>query len=131
MAIFKTRWFDRWARKQGLTVDCLCAAVVEMSAGQYEAALGGGLLKKRIARLGQGKRGGFRALVATNRNDRWIFVFGFSKNVRGNISVVEETALKLLAEHLLALTALGLEQAQSDGELMELHCDEKGEFTDS
>jgi hypothetical protein len=66
MAIYKTRWFERWARKQGLTTPSLCAAVSEMKAGLYEADLGGGLLKKRVARPGQGKRGGFRILVATN-----------------------------------------------------------------
>jgi len=70
MAIYKTRWFDRWARRQGLTTQTLCAAVREMAAGLYYADLGGGLLKKRVARPGQGKSGGFRTLVATNRGNR-------------------------------------------------------------
>ena len=55
LAIYKTRWFDRWARKQNLSTRSLCEAVREMEAGLYEADLGGGLLKKRIARPGQGK----------------------------------------------------------------------------
>jgi hypothetical protein len=78
MRIYKTRWFDRWARKQGLNNLSLCLAVQEMMEGLYEADLGGGLVKKRVARTGQGKSGGFRTLVATNRGDRWIFVFGFA-----------------------------------------------------
>jgi hypothetical protein len=41
MAIYKTRWFDRWARKQGLSQLSLCVAVQEMAAGLYEADLGG------------------------------------------------------------------------------------------
>ncbi|MDZ4759806.1 MAG: type II toxin-antitoxin system RelE/ParE family toxin, partial [Alphaproteobacteria bacterium] len=41
-----------------------------------EVDLGGGLLKKRIARPGQGKSGGFRTLVATNKGSKWFFVFG-------------------------------------------------------
>jgi hypothetical protein len=49
-----------------------------MTEGLYEADLGGGLVKKRVARTGQGKSGGFRTLVATNRGDLWIFVFGFA-----------------------------------------------------
>jgi hypothetical protein len=69
MVVYKTRWFDRWARKQGLTTPNLCAAVREMTAGLYDADLGGGLLKKRIARPGQGKRGGFRTLVATKQGN--------------------------------------------------------------
>ena len=85
MAIYKTRWFDRWARKQGLDAAVLKQAVQEMTVGLYEADLGGGLLKKRIARSGQGKSGGFRTLVATNKGNRWVFVFGFPKNERSNI----------------------------------------------
>ena len=30
MAIYKTRWFDRWARKQNLNTRALCEAVREM-----------------------------------------------------------------------------------------------------
>ncbi len=120
MAIYKTRWFDRWACKQGLTTPQLCDAVREMQAGLYEADLGGGLLKKRIARSGQGKSGGFRTLVATNKGNRWIFVFGFPKSERGNIDKDEAEALKKLAEHLLSLTPSALDQAQRAGELMEV-----------
>ena len=131
MAIYKTRWFDRWARKQGVGNLALCAAVREMTDGLYEADLGGGLLKKRIARAGQGKSGGFRTLVATNKGSRWIFVYGFPKNARSNIDKYEEEALKTLAAHLLSLTATGLGTAQSAGELMEVDCDAKNEVSDS
>lgn len=129
MVIFKTRWFDRWARKQGLTTSSLCTAVREMTAGLYEADLGGGLLKKRIARPGQGKSGGFRTLVATNKGTRWIFVFGFPKNERSNIDKDEEEALKKLAAHLLSLTAQALGKAQREGEMMEVDCDAQDEIT--
>ena len=123
MIVYKTRWFGRWANKQGLTSPSLCAAVREMTEGLYDADLGNGLLKKRIARPGQGKRGGFRTLVATNKGNRWIFLFGFPKNERSNIDKDEEVALKLLAVHLLSLTAQALDQAQHAGELMEVNCD--------
>jgi hypothetical protein len=123
MAIYKTRWFDRWARKQNLSTPALCEAVREMTAGLYEADLGAGLVKKRVARAGQGKRGGFRTLVATNKGSRWVFVFGFSKNERGNIDKDEEEALKKLAAHLLSLTAPAIVKAVQAGELMEVDCD--------
>lgn len=122
MAIYKNRWFDRWARKEALTTRSLCDAVREMAAGLYEADLGGGLLKKRIARPGQGKRGGFRTLVATNKGNRWIFVYGFPKNERSNIDKDEEEALKKLAAHLLSLTTQALGKAQRAGELIEVDC---------
>jgi hypothetical protein len=131
MAIYKTRWFDRWARKQNLSARTLCEAVREMQAGLFEADLGGGLLKKRIARRGQGKSGGFRTLVATNKGNRWFFVFGFPKNVRSNIDEDEEDALKKLAAHLLPLTPAALGTAQRAGELMKVNCDAQDQISDS
>ena len=125
MRIYKTRWFNRWTRKQGLNNLSLCLAVREMMEGLYEVDLGGGLVKKRIARTGQGKSGGFRTLVATNRGDRWIFVFGFAKSDRGNINKQEEEALKKLSNHLLALSVEDLAMAQRNDELIEVICNEE------
>ena len=131
MKIYKSKWFDRWARKQGLTSAVLCVAVREMVAGLFDADLGGGLLKKRIGRPGQGKSGGFRTLVATNKGNRWIFVFGFPKSARGNIDEDEDEALKKLATHLLSLTAQAMGKAQQAGELIEVDCDEKNQVGNS
>jgi hypothetical protein len=130
MAVYSTRWFNRWAHKQGLTIPSLCAAVREMTEGLYDADLGGGLFKKRIARTGRGKSGGFRTLVATNKGNRWVFVFGFPKNERSNIDKDETEALKKLAAHLLSLTPQALAKAQSAGELMEVDCDAKDQISD-
>lgn len=55
--VFKTRAFIRTMRKSGLTDGVLCAAVQEMIRGLVDADLGGGVLKKRIALAGRGKRG--------------------------------------------------------------------------
>ena len=125
MAVYKTQWFERWARKEGLAMSSLCAAVQEMTAGLIDADLGGGLVKKRIGRPGQGKSGGYRTLVATNKGNRWVFVFGFPKNARSNIDKDEAEALKKLAAHLLSLTPQALGKAVSAGELMEVDCDAK------
>ena len=102
-----------------------------MAAGLFEADLGGGVLKKRIARAGQGKSGGFRTLVATNRDDRWVFVFGFSKNVRANVDKDEQEALKKLAEHLLGLTDAAMRRAETAGELIKVQSDAKDEVSNS
>jgi hypothetical protein len=123
MSVYRTRAFSRWARKQKLSDAALCEAVHEMRHGLYDADLGGGLLKKRIARPGQGKRGGFRTVVATNRGDRWFFLYGFAKNERANIDEVEETSLKELAETLLTNSPMSLADAEDKGELTEVKCD--------
>ena len=123
--IYKTKVFDRWANEQGLTDQSLCQAVKEMNAGLIDADLGGGLYKKRVARTGQGKSGGFRTLVATNRGDRWIFVFGFAKNERDNINKKEQESLKVLANQLLALSKQDLLRMQSKFKLIEVNCHDK------
>lgn len=64
----------------------LCAAVSEMAQGLIDADLGGTLVKKRVALPGRGKSGGARTLVATNKGNRWFFLFGFEKNERGNVT---------------------------------------------
>lgn len=123
MAIYKTRWFKRWAKKNSVDASMLCKAVREMRGGLYDADLGGGLLKKRVARPGEGKSGSYRTLVATNKGDRWIFVFGFPKSARSNIDRDEEVALKKLADQLLGLSTQGIATAVAADELEEVNCD--------
>ena len=123
--VFKTRYFCRWMRKTELTVDALCAAVSEMARGLIDADLGGGIVKKRVGLAGRGKRGGARTLVATNKGNRWFFVFGFEKNARANISNEEKEALQDLAQDLLARGTKELDSAVEDGSLEEICHDRK------
>jgi hypothetical protein len=117
---FKTRHFQRWMRKTELSDALLLEAVTEMVAGLIDADLGGGVVKKRIGLAGRGKRGGARTLVATNKGNRWFFVFGFEKNERDNINNEELEGLQELASSLLALTASRLDAAVTNGTLQEI-----------
>jgi hypothetical protein len=83
--VFKTRHFARWMRKSELTDAVLCSAIAEMALGLIDADLGGGVFKKRVAMPGRGKSASARTLVATNKGNRWFFVFGFEKSERANI----------------------------------------------
>ena len=125
MNIYKTRVFDRWANDEGLTNTSLCNAVNEMQNGLFDADLGGGLFKKRIAKQGQGKSGGFRTLLASNKDDKWFFMFGFQKNQRSNIDKDEKEALKKLATELLSYTNDDLNKAITAKALTEVICHEK------
>lgn len=118
--VFKTRHFARWMRKTELTDVALCVAVREMSLGLVDADLGGGLVKKRVGVAGRSKRGGARTLVATNKNNRWFFVFGFEKTERANIDADELEALQELAAELLVRTQEELEIALAGGALKEI-----------
>jgi hypothetical protein len=88
--------------------------------GLVDADLGRGVVKKRVAVGGRGKSGGVRTLVATNKGDRWFFVFGFAKNARANISDPELEALQSLASDLLQLTKSQLKEAVGNGSLQEI-----------
>ena len=125
MEIYKTRVFHRWANDEGLTDTAICDAVKEMQKGLFDADLGGELFKKRIAKQGKGKSGGFRTLLATNRGDKWFFIFGFQKNERSNIDKDEKEALKKLASQLLSYNNELLNKAIKAKELIEVICNEK------
>lgn len=118
--VFKTRYFSRWMRKTELTDSALCGAVAEMSQGLIDADLGSGVVKKRIGLAGRGKRGGARTLVATNKGNRWFFVYGFEKNDRANIADDELQALQDIAGELLGRTGRQLDTAVEDGSLQEI-----------
>lgn len=118
--IFRTRHFTRRMRKIGLTDAALRAAVDEMARGLIDADLGGGVVKKRVALPGRGKRGSTRTIVATNKGNRWFFVYGYEKNEQANISAADLEAVQKLATDLLRLTGAQLDQAVECGELQEI-----------
>ena len=118
--VFKTRHFARLMRKAGLSDLLLCNAVSEMAIGLIDADLGGGVFKKRVPLPGRGKRGSTRTLVATNKRDRWFFVFGFAKSERDNVSDAELEALKAIARDLLRLTPAELDMHLGGGALQEI-----------
>jgi len=123
--VFKTRYFSRWFRKIGLSDVALCHAVEKMEQGLIDANLGGGVVKKRLALPGRGKRGGARTLVATNKGDRWFFLFGFEKNERANITAEELEGLRVITRQLLGMTSEQLDEAVRDGSLQEICHDQE------
>lgn len=120
MRIYKTRQFDKWASKEGLTDALLKAAVAEIENGLIDADLGGNVIKKRVALAGRGKSGGARTLLAYRMGDRAFFVYGFAKNERDNIDDKELKALKQLASIQLGLNQTQLQHALIAGKLIEV-----------
>ncbi len=120
MQVFKTKWFQKWAAKEGLGDEALLSAINEMANGLIDADLGGHVVKKRVALPGRGKRGSLRTLVAFKLEDKVFFIYGFAKNERANINQKELKALKLLAEQLLSYTPAALAKAAKAGELIEV-----------
>jgi len=110
-------------RKTELSNDDLVDAVSEMARGLIDADLGGGVVKKRIALPGRGKRGGTRTLVGTNKGNRWFFMYGFEKNQISNVGSKELESLQKFAHDLLTLSNNELESAIDDGAIQELNDD--------
>lgn len=85
MRVFKTKWFGRFARKERLSDQKLAEAVREMEEGLHDGDLGGGLVKKRLARSGEGKRGGYRTIIVYRKGSRAVFLYGFAKSDKENL----------------------------------------------
>lgn len=120
MRVLKTRWFARWARREGLTDTALRFAVDEMRRGLVDAVLGGGLVKKRIARPGGGKSGGYRALLAADFRHRWVFLYGFAKSERENIDEKNLRDLRQLAQTYNLMSEAAARRLIDAGVLMEV-----------
>ena len=69
MRKFKTKLFNRWSVKEGLTDAVLLSALKEIVHGLVDANLGGHVYKKRVRMDGRGKRGGARTPVSYTHLD--------------------------------------------------------------
>ncbi|MGA3137000.1 MAG: type II toxin-antitoxin system RelE/ParE family toxin [Terracidiphilus sp.] len=126
MRTFKTRWLARFARREGIADKSLREAIERAERGLIDADLGGGLIKQRVARQGQGKSGGYRTIIAYRAKERAVFLFGFAKNERENISTYELRFLRKLAENWLAADAARIQEEIEVGNIQEI---EDGEET--
>ena len=80
--ILKTKWFQRFARKEGIEDAVSADAVARAEKEQIDANLGGGVIKQRIARPGRGRSGGYRAIIVFRQEGRALFMYGFAKSAR-------------------------------------------------
>jgi hypothetical protein len=105
----------------------LCQAIARAERGEIDAALGGGLIKQRVARDGGGRSGGYRTMIAFRTETRSIFLYGFAKNERQNIGTDELDLLKKLARRFLSMTDAEIRKAIVEGELIEVGQDGEDE----
>lgn len=118
--IFKNGWFERFARKECITDASLREAVERAESGLVDANLGGGVIKQRVARTGQGKSGGYRTLILFRQSDRAIFAFGFAKSAQANISKADLALLRDAAIEALEWSAGELDRLVASGTLVEI-----------
>ena len=120
--VFKFKTFDRWA-KGILSDDDLCGAAKEVEQGSFEADLGGGVCKKRVAPEGRGKSGGTRLLIAHQNAQGIFFLVGREKSEPGkDFPDKVVVAAKVVAKGA-PKSASELKKLLDDGTIKEI-CDE-------
>lgn len=120
----KRKDFARWQTGEKLPDAALCKAAQEMETGLIDADLGGFLFKMRVARPWSGKSGGYRTLVSARIGSRYVFLHGFPKNEKANITHDEMKALQFAGKVFLGLSAEALSKALQLGVLVEVHCEQ-------
>ncbi|WP_413991305.1 type II toxin-antitoxin system RelE/ParE family toxin [Labrys okinawensis] len=120
MSIYKTRTFARLARRARITDSNLREAIERAERGLVDAYLGGGLIKQRIARAGQGRSGGYRMIVVFRAGDLAVFIYSFAKSERDNIEDDELETMREIAATWLAAAPADLLRAVANGVLLEV-----------
>jgi hypothetical protein len=121
--IFKTRLFAKFARRERIPDASLSEAIERARQGLVDADLGGGVIKQRVARKGQGRSGGYRTLIAYRFGEIAVFLFGFAKNDRENIDALELADLREAAALWLGADEMLMERALARGFLIEVRND--------
>ncbi|NOQ35474.1 MAG: type II toxin-antitoxin system RelE/ParE family toxin [Methylococcaceae bacterium] len=115
-----TKQFSKWVAKQSIIENGLIEALAEIQSGEFEANLGGHIYKKRIRFEGQGKSGSGRTIICYKKGDRAIFIHGFSKNEKSNLSKKELTAFKEFSKILLGFSEKEITIAIENGDFIEV-----------
>ena len=125
MRVFLTKSFVRFQRKERIADAALVEAIKRAERGLVDASLSANLIKQRVGRPGQGRSGGFRTVVAYRIGDRAVFLFGFAKSERSNISAADERDLADFGAQILHLSAAEIRTAVDGGELTEIAYDDE------
>ena len=120
MLKLKTKWFNKWAKKNSVSDRILFKTIQDLSENLGAVNLGSGLYKIRTAKSGQGKSGGHRTIVVYKKSDRVIFVYGFSKSEKDNISKEELKYFKILAKDLLSIDKSEYKQMIQGGDFISI-----------
>ncbi|MBC2694460.1 MAG: type II toxin-antitoxin system RelE/ParE family toxin [Desulfobacteraceae bacterium] len=115
-----TKHFSKWLSKQKVSEKDLSVALSELQAGYFEANLGGYLYKKRIRFEGQGKSGSGRTIICYKKEDRAIFIHGFAKNEKSNLSKKELQVFKELSKILMGFSVAEITIAIENGDFIEV-----------
>jgi hypothetical protein len=122
LRVFKTKEFARFSRKERIGDESLCDAFKRAEDGLLDADLGGGVIKQRVARPGQGRSRGYRTIIAFRSKQRSVFMHGFAKSGKANLNDEELAVYQALAQLFLGMRDAEITEAHDEGELIEVNC---------
>lgn len=125
MEIFKVKAFARFCRGEAIADAALADAIHRANAGLVDADLGGGVIKQRVARSGQGKSGGYRTIILFRLGKRAIFAFGFAKKDQENVDREEVAAFRKAASLFLNFDAGDVARMIESGAWIEVNDDDE------
>ncbi|HET55697.1 MAG TPA: hypothetical protein ENN33_10835 [Ignavibacteria bacterium] len=120
MLKLKTKWFNKWAKKNSITDAVLSKTIQDLSSNLGTVNLGAGLYKIRTAKSGKGKSGSHRTILVYKESDRVIFVYGFSKTEKDNLSSEELKYFKKLSKDLLSIEKNKYKQMIQNGDFISI-----------
>ena len=120
MRVYKTKEFAKLARKAGVVDASLREAIARAERGLIDAALGRFLIKQRVARVNEGKSGGFRIIAFHRRGDRAVFLHLFAKNRQATLSASEESGYRDFAKLLMELSTESVRRLVEQEEWIEI-----------
>ncbi|MDC9598570.1 type II toxin-antitoxin system RelE/ParE family toxin [Xenorhabdus anantnagensis] len=125
MAFYKISSFKKSTKKMNISDQQLLSAAQEVQNGKFEANLGGGVIKKRIAIHRKGKSGGIRVIIFFKVNNHLFFADGWTKSTissKGTKEIEDDEleAYKQLSKLFLSYTDQKINELITHGILEEI-----------
>ena len=123
--IHKVKVFARFQRHERIADTALAKAIGRAERRLVDAELGGGRIKQRVARPGQGKSGGYRMVITYRVRNRAVFLLGFAKSGKADLKPDELADLAEIGASWLKADNEQIEAALADERLKGVDYDDE------
>lgn len=120
MLKLKTKWFDKWSKKNFITDEKLLDTIKNISNNLGVVNLGSSLYKVRTQKNGKGKSSSFRTFVVYKKDNIAIFIYGFSKNDKSNLHNEELIDIKRLSKEYLSINRQDYLKLVASGDMISI-----------
>lgn len=125
MRTFKTNFFMRYAAVQRISDVELLSAAARRETGSCDFELGHGLTKYRFPRPARGRSLSYCSVLATQREARTLFLYGFPRNRPDDLTTREILAYRDLATAFFELSENAIAQLTASRKIIEVRHDQE------